>query len=306
MPELPEVEVVRAGLARFVGGRRIVTARVLDPRTLRRGPLSAEAFTEALVDRLCGTPRRRGKYLWIPLDGTDALLAHLGMSGQFRIDDHRITDRGAQPHRHARVVLGLDDGHQLAFIDQRLFGSLTICPGGAELPQPISHIAPDPFDPDYRLNDVAAHMRARHTTVKRSLLDQSMVSGIGNIYADEALWRARIHGDHPTELMSTRRARAVLRSAGEVMAEALHAGGTSFDSLYVHVNGDSGYFSRALSVYGREGEPCRRCGRSIVRESFMNRSSYFCPRCQRLPRTSGHGAAAPRVVTRTHSARKIG
>jgi len=125
-------------------------------------------------------------------------------------------------------------------------------------------------------------MRTRRTTVKRALLDQSLVSGIGNIYADESLWRARLHFDHPTDELSARKANEVLRHAGEVMAEALEQGGTSFDSLYVNVNGESGYFDRGLDAYGREGLPCRRCGTPMVREQFANRSSTRCPRCQRL------------------------
>ena len=279
MPELPEVEVVREGLAQFVEGRRIDAVRVLDARALKRHDGGPDDFVGSLVGRRCDEPRRRGKYLWIPLDGRDALIAHLGMSGQFRVDAP-----GAPLPRHARVVITMDDGTQLRFVDQRLFGSLAYCPGGAGLPEPIRHIALDPFDPHFRVEAVAGRLQAKHTTVKRALLDQTLVSGIGNIYADEALWLAHTNYEHPTSLLSPRRARAVLRRAADVMRRALAAGGTSFDALYVNVHGDSGYFARGLAVYGRDGQPCPRCGTAIVRQRFMNRSSYLCPRCQRLPR----------------------
>lgn len=278
MPELPEVEVVREGLVGLVTGKQIRTVQVLDPRSLKRHEGDTESFIAGLTGRHCGKPRRRGKYLWIPLDNQDALLAHLGMSGQFRSDS-----AGSPLQKHARIVITLDDGNQLRFIDQRLFGSLAICRDGAELPTPIRHIALDPFDPDYRLERTASALQARRTTIKRALLDQSLVSGIGNIYADEALWLARTHYDYPTQLLTTRRARSVLRSAKHVMTQALAAGGTSFDALYVNVSGRSGYFSRQLAVYGRQDEPCLRCATPITREHFMNRSSYLCPHCQAVP-----------------------
>jgi len=285
MPELPEVEVVRAGLEPYLTGRRITRVRVLDERAVRRHAAGAADFTQRLTGLDLTRPARRGKYLWFPTTGGDAIVAHLGMSGQFRVgspDD--------PPVRHTRILLDLDDGTQVRFVDQRLFGGLSFSPGGAELPDEIAHIALDPFDERFDVPGVARAMRARRSTLKRALLDQTLVSGIGNIYADEALWRARSHYDLPTPALSTRRARAVLRAAQQVMCEALDCGGTSFDELYVQVNGDSGYFDRALAVYGRAGEPCPRCGTPIVRERFMNRSSYLCPRCQRPPRSDVPGA----------------
>lgn len=273
MPELPEVEVVRVGLERYVVGRTIECVTVWHPRPVRQHAGGAAAFETDLAGREVGEARRRGKYLWLVL-GPDALLVHLGMSGQFRV---------ASPDddlpRNTRVSFSLSDGRELRFVDQRMFGGLELRRDAAANPAP--HIAPDPFDPSFRLPEVARRMRAKRTTVKRALLDQRLVSGIGNIYADEALWRSRLHFDTPTTSLGPRQATGLLRHATDVMREALAAGGTSFDSLYVNVNGESGYFERGLNAYGREGLPCSRCGAVLRRSSFMNRSSFWCPRCQR-------------------------
>lgn len=273
MPELPEVEVVRRGLSDHLTGRGLTSVRVLHPRPVRSHPVGPEGFVADLEGRRIDGVGRRGKYLWWVL-GDDALVAHLGMSGQFRIN------RPGDEHvRNTRVVFGLDDGRELRFIDQRMFGGFEWREGQATCPVP--RVALDPFDEEFDEAAVSARLRARRTTVKRALLDQSLVSGIGNIYADEALWRARTHFDHPTAALTIRRSRKILRAAAAVMTAALAQGGTSFDSLYVNVNGESGYFSRALEAYGRENGPCSRCGTPITRRHFMNRSSYFCPRCQR-------------------------
>ncbi len=276
MPELPEVEVVRRGLAGHLTGRSITAVRILHPRPVRSHPGGAEAMKAHLEGRTINAVCRRGKYMWFCLDA-DALVVHLGMSGQFRINEP-----GDELVRNTRVLLDLDDGLQVRFVDQRMFGGLEWVRDGAECPVP--DIALDPFDDAFDPALVARRLRARRTTVKRALLDQRMVSGIGNIYADESLWRARLHFNHPTQRLTQRRAIAVLEHAHDVMAEALEAGGTSFDSLYVSVNGESGYFSRSLDAYGREGLPCHRCGAPMVRRRFTNRSSFLCPRCQRLPR----------------------
>lgn len=273
------METVRRGLAGLVPGRRVVSAEVIHPRSVRRYERGPDAFVTDVVGRTFAEPRRRGKFLWLPFDDGDALLAHLGMSGQFRSNLP-----GAVVHPHTRVRFELSDGTELRFVDQRMFGGLSLSPGGADLPLEVAHIARDPFDEEFDVAGVARRMRSKRTTVKRALLDQTLVSGIGNIYADEALWRARLHYDRPTETLSQRKAVDVLRAAREVMAEALAQGGTSFDALYVNVNGESGYFDRSLDAYGREGLPCKRCGRPIVREHFANRSSYRCVRCQRRPR----------------------
>lgn len=279
MPELPEVEVIRRGLAPIVTGRTLLRVQVLHPRPVRYHPTGAEGFASDLAGRTMAEPRRRGKYLWIPFEDGDALLVHLGMSGQFRVDDP-----DAPPLANTRVLFDLaGHGPQLRFVDQRMFGGLQLAQGGAELPDQIAHIARDPFDPQFDLEVVARRLRATRSGVKRALLNQNLVSGIGNIYADEALWRNRIHYDRPASSLGQRGAVELLRTAREVMSEALAQGGTSFDALYVNVNGTSGYFGRSLAAYGREGQPCERCATLIVREPFMNRSSYRCPRCQRRP-----------------------
>jgi formamidopyrimidine-DNA glycosylase len=237
-----------------------------------------------LAGRSVAAVSRRGKYLWISLDEDLALLAHLGMSGQLLVQPEDAPDE-----KHLRIRFRFaDDGPELRFVDQRTFGGFTLGEllevDGTTLPSLIAHIARDPMDPLFSLPETVAALRRRRTEVKRALLDQSLVSGIGNIYADEALWRARLHWSRPTDRLTTPRVRSVLTAATEVMAEALGAGGTSFDTLYVNVNGQSGYFDRSLAVYGQEGLPCPRCGRAVRREPFMNRSSFSCPRCQPRPR----------------------
>jgi formamidopyrimidine-DNA glycosylase len=280
VPELPEVETVRRGLERWVVGRRIRSVTVHHPRAVRRHVTGAADFAGLLQDRLVRAACRRGKYIWLPLDSGDALLAHLGMSGQML-----VVPPGRPPERHLRVQIGFDDAEgELRFVDQRTFGGLAVAVGGATLPQPIAHIARDPVDPDFDDEDFIRRLRARRTGLKRALLDQSLISGVGAIYADEALWRAKLHWARPTGSVRAAEARRLLAAVREVLDEAIAAGGTSFDSLYVNVNGESGYFDRALHVYGRAGGACRRCGALILRARFMNRSSYWCPRCQPGPR----------------------
>jgi formamidopyrimidine-DNA glycosylase len=279
VPELPEVETVRAGLDKHVTGRTVESVTVLHPRAVRRHLAGPADFEGALKDRRFDTARRRGKYLWLGV-GDDALLAHLGMSGQLLVGD---PDRPLGPHVRIRFAF-TDDGPDLRFTDQRTFGHMLLVPDGRELPAPIAHIAPDPFEEAFDEHALASKLRTRHTGVKRALLDQSLISGVGNIYADEALWRAKLHWARPTETLTAAETSRLLRAVREVLAEALYAGGTSFDSLYVNVNGESGYFSRELNVYGREGLECRRCGAQIRRDPFMNRSAYSCPVCQPRPR----------------------
>ena len=291
MPELPEVEVVRRGLAEHVVGRRITTVEVLHDRPVRREPGGAAAFVEALTGRTVTAARRRGKYLWLPLDSGDAVLGHLGMSGQMLVQP-----AGTPDERHLRVRFGLSPveergtsvskPNELRFVDQRMFGGLSVSPGGAELPSEIAHIARDPLDPEFDDDVFTSRVRKRGSGIKRQLLDQTLISGVGNIYADEALWRARIHGERPGERLTRAQVTELLGHAREVMLAALGQGGTSFDALYVNVNGESGYFDRSLDAYGQEGLPCHRCGTPIRRSAFMNRSSYFCPRCQPAPRGS--------------------
>jgi formamidopyrimidine-DNA glycosylase len=279
VPELPEVEVVRRGLEAHVVGRRIERVDVLHPRPVRRHLAGAADFTALTTGRTVLGARRRGKYLWLPLDSGDAVLGHLGMSGQMLVQPV-----GAPDERHLRVRFTLRGSGELRFVDQRMFGGLSVSPGGAELPAEISHIARDPVDALFDDDAFVATVRRRASGIKRILLDQTVVSGVGNIYADEALWRAQLHGDRPGQKLRRGDVLRLLADVREVMAAALDQGGTSFDALYVNVNGQSGYFDRSLHVYGREGLPCDRCGTPIVRVSFMNRSSYFCPVCQPRPR----------------------
>ena len=285
MPELPEVEVVRRGLERWVAHRTVAGVEVLHPRAVRRHTAGGEDFAHRLKGQRIGTPSRRGKYLWIPVETTGtAILAHLGMSGQLLVQPHDAPDE-----KHLRIRVRFDDGlgTELRFVDQRTFGGLSLhdtAPDG--LPDVIAHIARDPLDPLFDDEEFHGALRRKRTTVKRALLDQSLISGVGNIYADEALWRARIHYERPTANFTRPVTTELLGHIRDVMNAALAVGGTSFDSLYVNVNGESGYFDRSLDAYGREGEPCRRCGTPIRRRPWMNRSSYFCPRCQRVPRVS--------------------
>jgi formamidopyrimidine-DNA glycosylase len=279
VPELPEVEVVRRGLEQLVVGRRIEAVEVYEPRSIRRHLAGPVDFAALLTGRRLTAARRRGKYLWLPLDDEDALLGHLGMSGQLVVQP-----ADAPPDRHLRVRVRLDDGRELRFNDQRTFGGLLVSPHGALLPPEIAHIGRDPLDPGFDDDAFRLALRRRRTGVKRALLDQRLVSGIGNIYADEALWRSRLHYARPTETLRTAEVATLLAAVRAVLADALGQGGTSFDSLYVDVNGESGYFDRSLDVYGRGGEPCHRCGTPIRRDPFMNRSSYTCPRCQPRPR----------------------
>ncbi len=280
MPELPEVETVRRGLEHHVVGRTIDTVRVLHPRAVRRQPGGAAEFEAALAGRTLDGVRRRGKYLWMSV-GEDALLAHLGMSGQLLVGEQL---RPLSSHVRIWLTFSDEDGPDLRFTDQRTFGHMWLVRDGAELPAPIAHIAPDPFEPAFDAAALARRLRARRTGVKRALLDQSLVSGVGNIYADEALWRARLHFARPTETLKGPEVSRLLTAVRDVLGEALAAGGTSFDDMYVNVNGESGYFDRSLAVYGREGFPCPRCGTPVRRDPFMNRSAYTCPRCQPRPR----------------------
>ena len=326
MPELPEVEVVRRGLARWVRGRTITAVEVLDPRSIRRHALGTEDFIGNLENSTVLDVVRRGKFLWMPLRTEEphsggnaaelpvgavsgetmpgvALMAHLGMSGQLLMQDPEVPD---EKHLKVRLRLSRSDGmpEELRFVDQRIFGGLFVTflvptsdggPGGQgetplpEIAEEASHIARDPLDPRFSFDEFYRKVKARKTGLKRALLDQGVISGIGNIYADEALWRAKLHYAKPTDTLKRADAVRLVDAAKEVMSDALAAGGTSFDSLYVNVNGASGYFARSLDAYGRAGEPCRRCSAVglpgvIKREQFMNRSSYTCPICQPKPR----------------------
>ena len=321
MPELPEVETVREGVQTHAAGRIIERVRILDARSTRRHVPGTADFAARLEGTRIHGVYRRGKYMWLTLAATGrggcasgellpyALVIHLGMSGQLLVKTPDFA-----PEKHLKIVLELEPANgdigktiELRFVDQRIFGGMFLSevvpgiPAGASLagaeeipeellvPEAVEHIGRDPVDPYFDVAKIRRIMLRTSSGIKRLLLDQSVVSGIGNIYADEALWRARIHYAKPAKSLSAAQTRELFAAVHQVLTEALHAGGTSFDALYVNVNGQSGYFDRSLNAYGRAGEPCRRCleaGRTsiIVREPFMNRSSYRCPHCQRTPR----------------------
>jgi len=303
MPELPEVEVVRAGLEPAVVGARIASVSVFESRSLRRHEGPSEDFVDRLEGRSIEAAVRRGKFLWLPLStsggGPEALVVHLGMSGQVLLRSLDMADDALLRIRLGLVTPAPDGVHsdlRLDFVDQRIFGSMAIdrlvptddgvAAGlGSELaliPSQVAHIARDPLDPAFDDNRFFAAIAKRKTGIKRALLDQNLISGIGNIYADESLWASRIHYDQPTNTLSRARAKTLLAEVRIVLRKALAEGGTSFDAQYVNVNGASGYFSHSLNAYGQHGKDCPRCGRPIVRDQFMNRGSHYCPFCQRL------------------------
>ncbi|MFM2103161.1 MAG: hypothetical protein RL740_248 [Actinomycetota bacterium] len=275
MPELPEVETVRAGLEKHVVGKTIITTKQLHPRALRPdslGPL--RTFKGAKVKRV----NRRGKFMWLEFDRPEVLVAHLGMSGQFKVQQ-----QGSTQEAHLRANFALSNGKELRFIDQRTFGWLAVDTLTDGVPNLVSHIARDPFDPKFIKAEVVSTIQKKRGQIKKVILDQEIISGIGNIYADEALWRAKIHPETIASELTKTQISNVITAATNVMLRALAAGGTSFDELYINVNGESGYFERSLAVYGREGEQCRRgsrCGTKIIRIAFANRSSRLCPACQ--------------------------
>ena len=295
MPELPEVESVRRGVDEWTAGTTITGAEVADPRILgttsqrRIDPSAASEFVTAVTGAHILGAERRGKFMWLSLgEGTASsaelgILVHLGMSGQLRIHTP-----GEEIHRHTRAILHLDSERELRFVDQRIFGHIGVQPlvhgYGRLVPASAVHIAADPLEPAFDPERVVTELAKKRTAIKAALLDQTLISGIGNIYADEALFRA---GVHPLAVPArTRKSRLVevLESATKVMSDALAVGGTSFDALYVNVNGESGYFDRALLVYGRGGQECVRCGTEIVKITVGGRGTHFCPNCQKPPR----------------------
>jgi formamidopyrimidine-DNA glycosylase len=276
MPELPEVETVRRGLHHLISGYRIVEATDLHPRALKSESLAPLSSLQGA--RITGTGRR-GKFLWITLDRPLVLVAHLGMSGQFL-----ITQKDRPAAKHVRAHFSLKKSLRkldLVFNDQRTFGWLSVEELTDGVPTSASHIARDPFDPDFDFQATVRKLAKRNVRIKSALLNQEIMSGVGNIYADEALWRAQVHPESVTSEMSAKKIGAVIESATQVMAEAIVQGGTSFDDLYIDVNGESGFFDQSLAAYGREDEPCPRCGTLIKRIVISARSSHFCPRCQR-------------------------
>jgi len=297
VPELPEVETVRAGLANHVIGATVKDIEVLDQRSLKRNFSGAKGFVEELRNKKLEGVVRRGKFLWLPISSSRALVCHLGMSGQVL-----VRSDGYEEDKLNRITLRLEKPNgeeiEMRFVDQRLFGGMQIddlvltkdhAPAGffpegspdSQIPISVAHIARDLLDPNFDRQSVVSKMRRKNSGIKRVLLDQNLLSGIGNIYADESLWRSKIHYDKPASSIATRKLVELIDQASEVLREAVERGGTSFDQQYKNVNGESGYFSQELNAYSRAGLPCARCGTSIKKEAWANRSSYFCPKCQR-------------------------
>ena len=283
MPELPEVEVVRKGLAKHVKNRKISNAKVRNNRALRNFEFSTKTFEKTVAGFTINSVERRGKFLWMTLkNSSQAISAHLGMSGQML-----MVKKEEKPSTHARVTFDFSDTKRsLHFIDQRTFGwvnleELVEAKDKRLVPQSVLHISPDLFEETFDLDKTISNIKKRKTGIKQALLNQEIVAGIGNIYADEALWLAKTHWADVCENLSEKKIKEILISAKEVMAKALEKGGTSFDDLYIDVNGESGYFENELNAYGREGERCYRCDLEMVREAFSNnRSSTICPNCQ--------------------------
>lgn len=295
MPELPEVEVVRSGLSPAMSGAVVRAVSVFDERALTRHPAGAADFVAQLEGATVDAVVRRGKFLWMPLrDMPRAVVGHLGMSGQLLL---RTPDAETERHERVRLFIEHPQHGELAvvFADQRTFGSLAIddlvaTPDGqpagfgadaALIPTQVVHIARDPLDPAFDDDAFRASLLRRSSAIKRILLDQTLISGVGNIYADESLWASCIHPETAASALTTAKVRELLVEVRAVLQKALAEGGTSFDAQYVNVNGEAGYFAHSLNAYGRGGEPCPRCGKPILRDAFMNRSSHFCPRCQR-------------------------
>lgn len=315
MPELPEVETVRAGLAPALTNATVTAIDVLDSRSFKRHIGGVEDFIATMVGSKILAVVRRGKFLWMPLEmpngrnagHTLAMVGHLGMSGQML-----LRTPGFAEDKLTRVVIHAvsEKGEEveMRFIDQRLFGSLAIddlvpttdsLPGGFSdgldislsgesawwqnlIPASAAHIMRDPLDQDFDEKFVLAKFKKKNSGIKRVLLDQQTLSGIGNIYADEALWRSQLHYDQPAASLSGPKAKELLQHVREILAKAVTEGGTSFDEQYKNVNGESGYFAVSLNAYGMTGLPCKRCGTQIKRENWMNRGSHFCPKCQKL------------------------
>ena len=288
MPELPEVETVRAGLAEYLTGAKVTSVEVLDSRSLKRHQPGVQDFINVMTGATLKHMSRRGKFLWIPLDREGlAMVGHLGMSGQML-----VREAGSEPDKLTRVILYATSPEgkklEMRFVDQRIFGSLAIdelvaIDHDEHLPTTVTHIARDPLDPNFDEAAVIKKLRSRTAGIKKILLDQGVLSGVGNIYADEALWRAKIHYDQPANTLTLPKTKELLSHVREILAAAVLVGGTSFDEQYKNVNGQAGYFEVSLNAYGMTGRPCPRCGRAIVRENWMNRGSHFCPKCQKRP-----------------------
>jgi formamidopyrimidine-DNA glycosylase len=278
MPELPEVETVRRGLQRFAVGRRVNGVEVGRERTVRR--TSREAVIHGLTGTTILAANRRGKYLLLPLDSGDEVMIHLRMSGQVL-----VATGGSERPNHTHVVLHLDDGNELWFVDPRTFGEVVVFDPtnvAVELPD-LAGLGPDPISEGMTLADFRRSLRSRRRLLKPLLLDQHVIAGIGNIYADEILHEARLRPDRISNALSPQAERRLYTAIHTILEGAIAAGGSTLrDAQYVDLFGDGGTYQDAHAVYGRTGERCRTCGVGWIRHTVSaQRSTHYCPRCQR-------------------------
>ena len=280
MPELPEVETVRRGLSRYVVGRTVAAVEVTGARSVRRQ--GAAELVARLVGRRLEAADRRGKYLLVRLDDGAVLVVHLRMSGQLRFVAAPASAAPVAAHTHVRI--GFADGSELRFVDQRTFGELFVTGDldGRGVPVALAALGPDPLVDGIDRARLAALAARRRTSCKAFLLDQHVLAGVGNLYADEALFRARLRPARPAALLRPGQLARLVASLEQVLAEAVAARGSTLrDARYVDLMGKAGAFQEAHAVYGREGAPCVRCGRPVHRVRLAGRSSHFCATCQR-------------------------
>ncbi len=271
MPELPEVETTRRGIAPHVIGRRVERLQVYDPRL--RWPVPADLGTR-LVGRTIADLERRSKYLLFRM-GTDTLLVHLGMTGSLRVFRTPPVRR-----THDHVDITLDDGTLLRYHDPRRFGAMLWVPAPSAEHPLLARLGPEPFDAAFDAGYFWRATRSRTAAIKLALMDNTLVVGVGNIYANESLFRAGIRPSTPAHRVSRPRLARLVDEVRAVLTEAIAKGGSTLRD-YVDASGEPGYFQLAYFVYGREGEPCRVCGSPIRQRRLGGRASFFCPVCQR-------------------------
>jgi formamidopyrimidine-DNA glycosylase len=275
VPELPEVETIRRQLAPAVEGRRLERIAVLDPRWSEPAP--AEAIADALNGRRIERLSRRGKYLVMSMEGDVHLVMHLRMTGNILLAPE-------EEPKHTRVRMTLDDGETVLFVDQRRFGTGDVLLGSDALAEYFaSRLGVEPLSPDFTAEALRDQARGRRQPVKAFLLNQERIAGVGNIYADEALWRARIHPLKPVGTLRKPQIELLRDAVVDSLNAGIDAKGASIDD-YRHVDGARGSFQDRFLVHLRKGEPCVRCGTPIEKMRAAGRGTYICPRCQRRPR----------------------
>ena len=280
MPELPEVETVRRGIEAKVVGRKIISVEVGRERSVRR--VGREAVIHGLTGTTVTNARRRGKYLLCDLDSGDEMMIHLRMSGRVLVEPV-----GTKRPTHTHVVLSLSErdgvSDEMWFVDPRTFGEVVVFDPAytAQVLPELVRLGVDPICEPFDSAILAGRLKGKRGAIKPLLLSQHVVAGIGNIYADESLWLAKLHYDKQASSIPKKKHLELIEIAAEVLRKAVAQGGTSFDEQYKNVNGESGYFSQSLNAYGMTGLPCKRCGTPIKREAWANRGSHFCPKCQK-------------------------